>query len=340
MKGVRKMSAVGWVLAAAVLALSPARSARAENNPPTESYTEKIKRQLEAEDAKKGKGPANPGGQPDPYLQSVKSKLSPEPRPTESYIESVKRKNPEKFGVEGPSFTEKERGKLTPVEDGGAIAAVQEGRSELKFKRKGEIHSAFGFRYGASLARSISATADAQANDFDLIYGKNFSPDATLFYEYQLFHSEIYGSLGLLGNFGVAFFSGAGRFAIALASFAAESRTQFQFFAAPMVLGPSYRLNLTHYIVPFATVGPAFVPYFELRNDEKRGHRGFSTGLYASGGVMIPLDWISKTSSADLYYDHGVKRYSLTAEYSRLSTIAGDVTYNVSGLNIGLIFEY
>ena len=336
MRNVRRLSLV-LTLGLIHGACSGPQARVAESGPDSGgSYTEKLKRKLEQEDATQGKVHS------DSYIDSVKKKLDQEPQPVahESFIEAEKRKHPENFAAEGPSYIEKEKAKLEPKAEGGAIAAYNEGRSELKFTRKGDIHSAFGFRYGASLAHSITAVPEALANDFDTIYGKGFSPDASLFYEYQMLHSEIYGTLGVLANFGVGFYSGAGRFAITLGGFSPESHTQFQFFALPLVVGPTYRLNLTHYLIPFVTVGPALIPYFELRNDEKRGFHGMSKGLYASGGVMLPIDWLSRASSADLYYEHGVKRTSLTAEYSRLSTLSGDVTYNIYGLNIGLIFEY
>jgi hypothetical protein len=330
-------------LGVALIASERARSDGAANQP----YIEKLKRKLEREAAEKGTVVApRDGSNPDPYIQQLKRKMPAEqqvaPGGGESYIESLKRQHPERYETPGSGggFIDQERGKIEPKDEGGAIAAVNEGRSELEFKRKGKIKGALGFRYGASLSRSISAVSGTQANSFDSVYGQNYSPDVSLFYEHQFFHSATFGSLGLLGSLGVGYFSGKGRFAIDLTGFSTESRTKFQFFFLPVTVGPSYRFNLARYLVPFATVGPAFIPYMESRNDSKKGFRGYSTGIYASGGVMIPLDWLSKSASSDLYYDQGVKRYSLTAEYSRLSTLSGDVTYDVSGVNIGLLFEY
>jgi hypothetical protein len=150
-----------------------------------------------------------------------------------------------------------------------------------------------------------------------------------------------------VGSVGLGYYHGNGNFAVDLAKpdgsgefFGTASRTKFQFFTLPVMAGLSYRFNLLRILRPYVMAGPTLIGYVEMRNDSKEGNRGYSTGVYFSGGVSILLDWISKTSSWELYSNEGVKHYYLTIDYSRLSTLSGDVSVAVSGVYAGLTFEF
>lgn len=303
-----------------------------------------------------------------PYVDALRKKLDSEtPAPTESYTESLRvklggsetsqgyseqvrqqllKKDTDQLAPVPPSsYTETEKQRLGPPENGGAIQAVNEGHSELKAKRVGEIHHAAGLRYGASLTRDITAAAGAASAPFNSIYGSNYAPDVTLFYEYQPFHSEWFGNFGLVSSLGVGYYHGGGKFSVDLTKpsggqFGTESRTKFQFFTLPLMAGVDYRFNLLRYLRPFVMVGPTLIYYTEKRSDDRESFSGYSKGVFFSGGVSILLDWINGASSWDLYTEHGVKHYYLTVDYSRLSTFSGVVSVAVSGINAGLTFEF
>ena len=283
----------------------------------------------------------------DPFLQSVKRKLEkeqPDPLKNQSYTEILKQADPNQN--ESPSdetYIEAEKAKLGPKEEGGAILAVLEGKSELKQKKKGNVHHAFGLRYGVSMSRTI--TSSIQARDFNSVYGGNYVPDLTLFYEYQPFHSEWFGNFGIFGMGSIAYFSGIGQFTNpvtkpggTLETFPVTSQTKFQFFIVPVTVGVNYRFNLARIIRPYIFAGPTIINYVELRNDKKGSYGGASYGVTFTTGAAISLDWLSE--AWELYATHGVQHYYLTVDYSLTNTFAGPVTVQISGILAGLTFEY
>ncbi|HUP57818.1 MAG TPA: hypothetical protein VM598_10230, partial [Bdellovibrionota bacterium] len=232
-------------------------------------------------------------------------------------------------------------------EQGGAIQAVLDGRSELKPRKEGQISGAFGFRMGASLIRDIQG-GEREARPFDDVYGDGWAPEVQFLYEYQPWHSETWGNFGFIGSFGLSFFNGFGRFKHQLINenvtpavdFPIQSQTRFNFFQVPVMVGGVIRLNTLRYIRPFVMAGPMGIAFFESRNDDKSGSRGFSKALFVSAGISIPLDWLSSTSSWDLYRSFGIHQYYLTIDYSKVTTIASEVSFDVSGASAGLTFEF
>jgi len=290
------------------------------------------------------------------YIESIKKKLDETPEGeapgTSSYINELKAEDPEKYApaIEAPkSYTEEVRGQLEKKEESGAIQAVLEGRSELELKREGDIHNAFGFRYGTVLTRNITVGGATAAQDFDTMYGSNYAPDVTLFYEYQPFHSEWLGNIGVLGMLGGAFYNGNGRFQVRLENpltadatdfFSEQSNTRFQLYAFPFTLGLNYRFNLFRVLRPFVMAGGTAIGLMELRNDGMGTKFGYSMSATFGGGVSLLLDWFSRASSWDLYSSFGIKHYYLTVDYQQMLPLLGDVRYAVSGVMAGFTFEF
>lgn len=298
------------------------REMGADAAPPTESYTESLKRKMESE-----------RGQPES---------------SRGYSEYLKNTDPLKKTTDTPvpSYSETEKGKLAPEERGSAIQAVYDGRSDLsaKIDRTG-IHRAFGFRYGASLSRDFTANSDYLARNFNDTYGRTYAPDLSFFYEFQPFHSEWFGNFGIVGMWGFSFFQGKGQFAYAVpnpsgGTFSSESNTKFKFIIMPFTVGLNYRFNLLRYVRPYIFVGPSSIVYVETRDDVKRGNRGHSEALLVSVGASFLLDWINSSSSTDLYTTHGIKHYYINLEYIRVIPVVGEVSLGMSGLVAGLTFEY
>ena len=171
-------------------------------------YIDQLKNEIKSENGGKEEPVSN---SPDPYIESIKKKLDAQEAEKEAekgaekdaekdgnYIEELKKSDPS-LREEPPtqSFIEQERIKLPPSSEGGAIQAVAEGKSELHPQIKGDIHSAFGAKYGVSLSRAI--TSSSELRNFNDIYGSSYAPDLTLFYEYQPFHSEWFGNIGIIG---------------------------------------------------------------------------------------------------------------------------------------------
>ena len=186
-----------------------------------------------------------------------------------------------------------------------------------------------------------------QARSFGDVYGNSFAPNVGLFYEYQPFHSEWFGNFGILLNAEVAFFNGNGLFAEAPPNpipggqpFPEQSHTKFQFFAMPITVALDYRFNLLRVVRPYVSIGPTAIGYFELRNDDVAGHHGDAKAITMTGGASILLDWISDDLRWDAYSQNGIKHSYLNVQYTQYASIASDVSFNVSGIGVGLMFEY
>ena len=263
------------------------------------------------------------------------------------YIDKLKRENPELAEPQKrEGFIPEVRARIGDAPRGGAIAALHEGRSELHAKYAGEPTAAFGLRYGVALTRNITGGSASAGQSFNSMYGANYSPELTLFYDRQFLRAEGVGSLGLAASLGIGYFHGNGNFQFPLAkpdgsgNFSSASQTMFQFFELPVVVGASARLSVLKYVQPYAIIGPSIIGYAEMRNDKVAGNRGFSEGLQMTGGACLLLDWISGSERWNAYSSNGIHHTYLTVEYTLLTPLAGDVSFNTSGLTAGITFEY
>ena len=326
-----------WML---LLSLLPAGDLRAQDD--EYPYLNQLKQELNTGET----------GSSDSYTQKLLKKMDEEsgksPPAEESYSESI-RKNELSPKVSSPSnYSEQEKLKIPPKEEGGAIQALHEGRSELKGEKSGFIRNAIGFRYsdGGLMSRNFSAAG--QNRPYSDVYGSSYSPDLSVFYEYQPFHSELYGNIGFFGMGGMGYGSGTGAFARSLKkpggaatdTFPLESKTQFQFYTIPVAVGLSYRFNLMRILRPYIWLGPAMMGYIENRSDDQKGTRGFSRGFVVSSGVALMLDWILPGTSWDLYSELGVKHYYLTFDYTRFVSVGSDVLLSSSGFYAGFMYEF
>ena len=82
----------------------------------------------------------------------------------------------------------------------------------------------------------------------------------------------------------------------------------------PVGLGPTFQLSSLYWVQPFVTLGGTVVGYVEKRTDRDEDQKGYSSGFYYSGGIAIPLDWISRRRAWNAYADSGVKNTFLTIE--------------------------
>lgn len=309
------------------------------------SYIQEIKDQMRQE----GQVTEERSNGSDSYIDSLKKdQVVPVAEDPVGYSQQLKEQNArDEKQEEGPSYLERERLKLKPKEQGGAIAAVLEGKSEIAAKEPGDIHYAVGLRYGVSLTRMITAGPGVGLRDFNDIYGARYAPDFTLFYEYQPFHSEWFGNIGIVGMAGLGYYRGVGQYGISIpkpnggtGDFSANSTTQFQFIAIPVTVALDYRFNLLRLIRPYILAGPTAVGFFETRSDSVSGNRGYSGSLLVSVGASIQLDGMDPQGSLDLYATHGIHNYYLTVDYSRLIPFYGDVQFGMSGFTVGFAFEY
>jgi hypothetical protein len=311
---------------------------------------------------------------PQPYIDFLQDEILDEKEKQPSLIEEVKRAQDAESPLEvkdekyidflrdsGPglrdskarrgSFIQQEKEKLKPKEEESAIEAVHQGRSDLRLKRPGRIRHAVSVRTGASLDYRFSADEEIEGRSFEEVYDlAGWSADFSFAYEYQLLRGERLASFGVGVQAGFAYFSGSGQFETDIpivgpdgptgANFGDESRTNFQFLMLPTAFPVTLRMNILHFVRPYAFAGPSMVGYWEMRSDDRSGSRGYSFGYVAGGGVAILLDWMSYSSAWSLYDSFGIKRSYLVAEFVNSNTLSGPVSIESSGIYAGFAFEF
>jgi hypothetical protein len=292
------------------------------------------------------------GGSVSPYIDTLKKDIPADN--SEGYTQQLK----EKLGPEGngktDSYTQDEKGKIGPEDQDSAIAQVNEGRSQLKYEKKGEVKNSFGLIYGVGLTRNATAPVIGTGRAFSSIYGSNYAPDLALFFERQLVRKE-WGTLGVFGMLECGIFQGFGTFQVTPTNptvtptnptgngtvFSSQSQTLFHFIEFPGVGGLSYRFQLSKYVQPFAMAGPAGAGFVEQRNDGFSGNQALAYGYYWNAGVAFQMDWFNKTDDFDRYDEYTIKHTYLTLDYSQFATIGGSpVLINVSGPALGVTFEF
>ena len=294
---------------------------------------------------------------PDPYLQSERSKMHGgfrEMQNGESYIDFLKRTDPKAGAtseVSDESYLEKEQERLMEKahekdESRSAIADYHSGKKLKPNMGDNRPNHSVAVTIGTSLNRSVTASSAAVSGTaFSSVYQSSLAPTINFAYEIRPFDHDWLGSLGFVFGGGLTYQPGVGVFQFNLtkpsgASFGSQSNTKLQFFTAPVIAGVNYRMSLARYVRPYVQAAPSLILYYESRNDNVDGHRGYSRGVLLSGGINILMDWFDKKSSWDLYDENRYKHYYLTIDYSRLTTIAGDLNFAVEGVSAGLTFEF
>jgi len=304
-----------------------------------------------------------------PFIDKIRTQLDSESTgPEPSFIEQQREKMNQKARVPGDenyssrvkgtlavdpenddyNYSVKEKLKIEQADkekdddrSDSAIENYRNGKSELRLKRSVDIHSALAFKVGASVNRNLTG----QSAPFSQIYGPQFPPDFTLHFEWRPYHSEWFGSLGLVSEIGVTSFRGTGTFQFQLKNpvsgqnFPTISQVSTQFLMYPLTVGLIYRFNLLRVIRPYVQAGASVVGMMESRSDTQNVTKTYSTALNGIGGVCILLDGISKEMTWDIYAAHGVKHYYLDIEYQLQQALSGDVSLNASGVYVGFLME-
>ncbi len=266
----------------------------------SEGYTEKLKKELEAEEPAKKKDAES-------FIERQKEKLGP--KKEEGAIEDFKKGK-----------------KLHPVEVGKIHHAAGFSITLDPLHRtitSPNGHQNFGTLYGTGLRPDIGVFYEFQPfhsrwlGNFGIIGSAEFAYfQGTGVFQYQLTNP------------------------VTNTPFPAQSQTQFSFFYFPVSLGLDYRINFLRILRPFAAAQATDVGYVETRNDGGATHFGDSRGVLFTAGVSLFLDWIDPRGAWNLYAEQSIHHYYLTAEVTQLSTFSGDVNFNVSNFMVGFTFEF
>ncbi|MBL7715575.1 MAG: hypothetical protein JNL01_08915 [Bdellovibrionales bacterium] len=296
------------------------------------TYTQREKEKLLKEKPRDGSTFVPEGSS---YTEGLKSKILEKESadPSEGYTDRIKKR-----------LIEEEK-ELT---EGGAIQKVQDGKSELEIKYADRIRSAMMFRVGVAIDRTFTVSSGATAANFSTVYGSGWAPDFLFSYEWQPYHSEWFGNIGFVFGGGLAFYDGKGRFQnpppsippeLGGGSYDAVSSVKFRFYTVPVFAGLNYRFNLFRIVRPYVQATPMLLGYWEGRTDRTNGQKGFSKGAILSGGIAIPMNFLSRKEAGDQYTQSGIQRMSLMIDFSKLFTIASAVNFNYQGISIGFLAE-
>jgi hypothetical protein len=305
-----------------------------------------------------------------PYLDTIREKIGDAPKGVEgsyterekarlggnlsegvSYTEELKKRLQEKEAkaTGTPSYAEEQKRKIEEAQPlKSAIGAVADGTSELKARIEGDVHWGVSFKLGASIERTIQSTdASLTSQSFSGVYGSGWAPDLQISGEWQPFHSEWFGNIGLVAGGGVASFRGKGIFAINLTNpvnpsqaFGSESRTVFRYLMVPVWAGANYRFNLLRIVRPYVQGGAGVIGSSETREDTNERKSALSRAVFLSAGAAFWLNPILPKSLWDLYSTSGVKHYSLIVDYTRVLPMGSGVRIASQGISVGLLYEF
>ena len=316
-------------------------SARAEDKS-QQPYIDTLKQGLEPES----------GDTSGSYSEHLKKELGKDPDSTgesEDYIKRLKETDPvtTEQGKEGGSYTEQEKARLGPPNKESTIAKIKAGETELHPKTEGDIHYAAGFRLGASSNRTITSKGDAGNGNLNHYYGNGYVPELDLFGEWQPFHSEVFGNIGIFGTVGFSYQTGKGQFKnpnltnpVTGAAFGSISQTDIRFISFPSALGVNYRFNLLKYVRPYVQLGGAAFGYLEYRTDGQSNSRGYATGTLVSGGANILLNPVFRALGWELYDQYGIHHYYLTFDLSKYSAPNGEIDVSATIFSVGMTYEF
>lgn len=313
-------------------------------------YMDQIREQM-ARDGK-GESPAAEGS----YTEKLKAKLRSEQGTSEGYTEALKAKLNEGTTSSGQPSSEspaegyglRERQRLLEANPPrSAIQAVAEGRSELQAKRRGEIHWGAQFKLGASITRTVTATdASLVSQSFSGVYGTGWSPDLQISGEWQPFHSEWFGNVGIVAGTGFTSFRGKGVFSVNLTNpvtstpFGTESRTVFRYLMVPVWVGANYRFNLLRIVRPYVQGAAGVIGAFETREDTEAKRNAMSRAVFMSAGAALWLNPLLPKTAWELYDGTGVHHYSLIIDYTRVLPVGSGVRVASQGISVGLLYEF
>ena len=300
-------------------------------------------------------GRSSESGAQGSYTENLKSKLGPAGVTGEGYTEALKAEMASQGPVSRPSpgpkaegYGLRERYRLESARPSkSAIQALAEGRSELEPKRQGEIHWGASFKLGASITRTITSTdASLISQEFSGVYGTGWSPDLQISGEWQPFHSEWFGNVGLVAGTGFSSFRGKGVFAVNLTNpvtseaFGTESRTVFRYLMVPVWVGANYRFNLLRIVRPYVQGAAGVIGASETREDTNAKQNVMSRAVFMSAGAALWLNPLLPKTAWDLYAGSGVHHYSLIVDYTRVLPLGSGIRVASQGVSIGFLYEF
>ena len=246
--------------------------------------------------------------------------------------------------IENPVYNPKKGTKYIehPLAEKGLIRIEKDGSYIYKtdIDQAGHNNKTGVFRIGGIDAPKILAKDGLTT--FETMYQGSPVPYFMFDYEWQPFTS--FGRLGIQLGIGFLISHGNGRFACDTGctvngQIAKESYT---FLAVPLTAGGLYRLDLTahQWVAPYLAGGGAYIPVFEIRDDNSSPHGLGVPGVYGAGGVMFNITALDKDTAFVLKKEYGISNLWVTGEYRILKNFNADLDFSSNIISAGISVDY
>lgn len=221
-----------------------------------------------------------------------------------------------------------------PWAEKGLTKIHSDGTYYFKTDLKQAHAQTFSFKFGNVQAPGI-VSAD-EATSFSDMYKQ--SSLTQMNFEYEWFPFTNYGKLGLQTGFGFFYAQGNGRFK----SDNSEAREEYTFFALPVSIGFTYRLEWLsrQWIAPYLGAGPSYYVLFEHRDDNKSNNFVGTAAGYGVLGAMLNLTAFDQQISFDLNSEYGIRNLWLNMEYKIVQSFSEDLDLSTNNLYFGFSLDY
>lgn len=196
------------------------------------------------------------------------------------------------------------------------------------------------FRIGSMDAPKILAKDGLTT--FETMYQGSPVPYFMFDYEWQPFTS--FGRLGIQVGIGFLISHGNGRFACDAGCTinGQVAKESYTFLAVPLTAGGLYRLDFTthQWVAPYLAGGGAYIPVFEIRDDNSSPHGIGVPGAYGAGGVMFNVTALDKDTAFVLKKEYGISNLWVTGEYRVLKSFNADLDFSSNIISAGISVDY
>ncbi len=165
----------------------------------------------------------------------------------------------------------------------------------------------------------------------------------TLFFDYEWTWISPVGDWGIKLGTGLFTSSGSGKFKIDNPARAGKEPSEsFTFFMLPNTAGVSYKLRFsdTQVIIPYAEGGAGYFTFGEIRDDGKPPRFGAAPVAYATGGVLLALDWLDRQAIRNLDRENGINHVFFTGAYQYVKGLSESFDFTSSVIQAGITMEF
>ena len=193
------------------------------------------------------------------------------------------------------------------------------------------------FRIGNYQTPAITVTVDDINYNFTNFYTDGDIPFFMYDYEWRFFES--FKQFTVQTGLGLFIAQGNG---LLLTDPVQEAREEYTFFALPLNLGLTFRLQLydKQLFVPYASGGLSYYVLFERRDDGDENNLAGIPAAYGAGGLLVNLSSIDKQTAFIFDREYNIHNLYLALEYRVIQSFSEDVDMSSNVFNVGITVDY